>query len=314
MAETFGDVWRRVRLHVPAAPTFLVREWVNAAWKPLGRMRHWGFLYGELRLTIAASRSVASVTATNGSPTVTSAGLFLAADAGRQFRIANFPAYTIQTFTNVNSIDLDIPFGEASTVATGLIYDGYATMPADFESFRIIADPYNQRRLAFWISADQLNILDPTRQGSDSGPRLLAQRPPSTYLPTLGRVQYEYWPRPTAARSYPAFYNKMAARLDDTTIFSGVLAEAADVLVAGALAQAALWPGTTDKPNPYFNAGLAREKQGEFLTGVQQLSLRDDDQHPDDLATVHWERWPLADLAYNDQALRATDATVADLY
>ena len=314
MPETFGDCWRRVRLHVPAAPTFLVREWVNAAWKPLGRMRHWGFLYGELRLTIAAARTVSLVTLTNGSVNVTSAGGFLAADAGRQFRVTNFPAYTIQTFNNAGSIDLDIPFGEDSTVATATIYDGYTTMPADFESFRLIADPYNQRRLAFWITADQLNILDPTRQGSDSGPRLLAQRPPSTYLPTIGRVQYEYWPRPTAARSYPAFYNKMAARLDDTTVLSGVMAEAADVLVAGALMQAAQWPGTPDRPNPYFNAGIARDKKAEFLTGVQQLSLRDDDQHPDDLATVHWERWPLADLAYNDQALRATDATVADLY
>jgi hypothetical protein len=313
-AETFGDVWRRVRLHVPAAPTFLVREWVNAAWKPLGRMRHWSFLYGELRLTIAAARTLAAVTVTNGSPTVTSAGLFLPADAGRQFRVANYPTYTIQTVTNVNSVDLDIAYGESTASAAATIYDGYATMPADFESFRIIADPYNQRRLAFWISADQLNILDPTRQGSDTGPRLLAQRPPSTYTPTLGRVQYEYWPKPTADRSYPAFYNKMAARLDDTTTFSGVMAEAADVLVMGALAQAALWPGTPDLSNPYFRPGIYQEKQAEFLQGVQQLSLRDDDQHPDDLATVHWERWPLADLAYNDQALRATDATVADLY
>lgn len=313
MADTFGDCWRRVRLHVPAAPTFLAREWVNTAWKQLARARHWGFLYGELRLTIAASRSVA-VTVTNGSTTVTSAGLFLATDAGRQFRIANFPAYTIQTFTNVNSIDLDSPYGEDSAVADSLIYDGYATMPADFESFRIIADPYNQRRLAFWISTDQLNMLDPTGQASDSGPRLLAQRPPSTYLPTLGRVQYEYWPRPTAARSYPALYNKQATRLDDTTIFAGVLADGGDIIVEGALALAALWPGTPDKPNGYFNAQLARTKQIAFLDAIQHLSLRDDDQHPDDLATVHWERWPLADLAYNDQALRATDATVADLY
>lgn len=314
MAESFGDVWRRVRLHVPAAPTFLAREWVNAAWKPLGRMRHWGFLYGELRLTIAAARSLAVVTVTNGSATVTSAGLFLAADAGRQFKVASYPVYTIQTFTNINTIVLDSVYGEADATPSATIYDGYFTAPADFESFRIIADPYNQRRLAFWISADQLNILDPTRQASDSGPRLLAQRPPSTYTATLGRPQYEYWPAPTAARSYPAFYNKLAARLDDTTTFSGVMAEAADVLVAGALAQAALWPGTPDLPNPYFNAALAREKKAEFLQGVQQLSLRDDDQHPDDLATVHWERWPLADLAYNDQSLRATDATVADLY
>lgn len=312
--ESFGDVWRRVRLHVPAAPTFLVREWVNTAWKPLARLRHWSFLYGELRLTIQASRSLAAATVTTGSPTVTSAGLFLPSDQGRQFKNAFFPVYTIQTYTDPNTVQLDIPYGEGSVTTPATIFDGYATMPVDFESFRIIADPYNQRRLAFWITADQLNILDPTRQGSDDGPRLLAQRPPSTYLPTLGQTQYEYWPAPTAARSYPAFYNKIAQRLDDTVTFTGVMAQGADVLMAGALAQAALWPGTPDRPNPYFNAGLARTKQAEFLSGVQQLSLRDDDQHPDDLATIHWERWPLADLAYNDQALRATDATVADLY
>jgi hypothetical protein len=314
MADTYGDVWRRVRLHVPAAPTFLVREWVQTAWKQLARARHWGFLYGELRLTIAAARSLAAVVVTNGSTAITSAGLFLPADAGRQFRVAPFPAYTIQSVTNANAAVLDVAYGEDTASAAVSIFDGYATMPVDFESFRLIADPYNQRRLAFWISADQLNILDPTRQASDAGPRLLAQRPPSTYSLTLGRVQYEYWPRPTVARSYPAFYNKQGARVDDTTIFSGVLADGADVLMDGALALAAEWPGTADKPNPYFNPGLARTKKAAFLDGVQHLSLRDDDQHPDDLATVHWERWPLADLAYNDQSLRATDATVADLY
>ncbi len=314
MAETFSDCWRRVRLYVPAAPTFLVREWINAAWKPLGRMRHWAFLRGELRLTVQAARSLASVTVTNGSTAVTSAGLFLPADAGRQFRVSSFPIYTIQSVTDINTIVLDTAYGEDDAAAAATIFDGYATMPADFESFRLVADPYNQRRLAFWISADQLNILDPTRQASDNGPRLLSPVSPSTFPATLGQVRYEYWPRPTAARSYPAYYNKLAARLDDTTVLSGVMAEAADVLITGALMQAAQWPGTPDRPNPYFNLALAREKRAEFLSGVQQLSLRDDDQSPDDLATVHWERWPLADLAYNDQSLRATDATVADLY
>src|SRR5258708_27580847 len=300
MAESFGDVWRRVRLHVPAAPVFLAREWTNEAWKQLTRSRHWGFLYGELRLTIAAARTITAVVVTNGSATVTSAGLFLPADAGRQFQVTSYPSYTIQTYTDANTLILDLPYGEDSAsgkIAT--ILDAYATLPTNFESFRIIADPYNQRRLAFWISADQLNILDPTRQASDTGPRCLAQRPPSTYLPTLGQVQYEYWPRPTAARSYPTFYNKQASRADDTTIFTGVLADGADILLDGALAMAASWPGAPDRPNPYFNLALAKEKQARFLLGVQRLSLRDDDQHPDDLATVHWERWPLADLAYN---------------
>lgn len=315
MAQGFGDSWRAVRLYVPAAPTFLVREWVNVAWKELARSRHWAFLRGELRLTINAARTLGAVTVTRGSVTVTSAGLFVGGDAGRQFRVTTFPTYTIQTFTDVNTIQLDIPYGEDNAVnVPASIFDGYATMPADFESFRLIADPYNQRRLAFWITEDQINLLDSTRQASDTGPRLLALRSPSTFLPTIGRVQYEYWPRPTANRSYPALYNKQVDRLADTELFTGVLADAAEVITDGALAQAALWPGTADKPNPYFNAVLAREKKAAFLNGVQKLSLRDDDQYPDDLAKIHWERWPLADLAYNDESLRAMDATIADLF
>jgi len=314
MAQTFGDCWRTVRLYVPAAPVFLIREWVNVSWKALARARHWTFLRGDLRLTIQAARSLASVTATTGSTTITSAGLFVAGDAGRQIRWASFPIYTILSITDVNTAVLDTAYGEADTTAAATIFDGYAVLPEDFESFRIIADPYTQRRLAYWITEDQLNLLDPTRQATDSGPRLLSATTPSPVAATLGRPRYEYWPRPSAARSYPAIYNKAPARIDDTTTFTGVLAEGAEVIIAGALAHAASWPGTPDQPNPYFNLSLAREKQAEFRSGIQTLSLRDDDQAPDDLATVHWERWPLADLAYNDQSLRATDATVADLY
>lgn len=314
--QNFGDCWRTVRLYVPAAPTFLVREWVNVSWKRLAKARHWAFLQGELRLTIAAARTIAVCTVTRGSTSVTSAGLFLAGDAGRQFRVGTFPIYTVQSVTDANTLVLDTAYGEAtSSVAVGSIFDGYATMPADFESFRLVADPYNQRRLAYWITPDQINLLDPTWAVSDSGPRcLIARGGGSPYTSTLGRVQYQYWPRPTAARSYPAFYNKQAARIDDTTIFRGVLADAAEVIIDGALAEAALWSGTSDLKNPYFDRDTAEQKRAAFLAGIQTLSLRDDDQAPDDLATVHWERWPLADLAYNDVSLRASDATVADLF
>jgi hypothetical protein len=252
---------------------------------------------------------------TTGSATVTSVGLFVAGDAGRQFQVTTFPTYTIQTVTDVNTIVLDRPYGETtSAVASARVFDGYATMPADFGSFRIIADPYTQRRLAFWISQDQLNLLDPTRQAGDSGPRLLAARTPSAFPATLGRAQYEYWPRPSAARSYLALYNKQGDDLNDSDTLTGVLADGAQTLIEGALAQAAQWPGTTDLKNPYFNPLLAQAKSTAFRDGVQLLSLRDDETYPDDLATVHWERWPLADLAYNDAALRSTDASVADLY
>jgi len=315
MAQTFGDCWRRVRLYVPAAPTFLAREWVNDAWKQLVKKRRWGFLRGDMVLTINAARTIASCVVTQGSATVTSAGLFLAADAGRQFRVGSTPYYTIQTFTDVNTIVLDRVYGEDNAAsAAAEIFDGYATMPADFGSFRLIPDRYNQRRLAFWITEDQLNMLDSSASAGDSGPRCLVARAPSTYIPTLGRIQYQYWPRPTAARSYPALYNKQADDLTDVDTFNGVMADGAQILINGALALAALWPGTGDRPNPFYSLTLADRYQVRFAQGIQELSLRDDEQYPDDLAKVHWEHWPLADIAYNDQSLRASDATVADLY
>lgn len=315
MSQTYGDCWRRVRLYVPAAPTFLAREWVNVAWKSLTATRRWGFLRGELVIQIAAARSLASVVVTKGSATVTSAGLFLAADAGRQFRVASSPWYTIQTVTDVNTIGLDRVYGEETDLdTTSAIFDGYFTTPADFASFRVIPDPYTQRRLAFWITEDQLNLLDPTYMAGDTGPRCLVARAPSTYTPTLGRIQFQYWPRPTGPRSYPALYNKQADDLTDLDTLFGVAADAAQVLVSGALAEAARWPGTGDRPNPYFNLGLADRLQKTFDLATQRLSLRDDEQYPDDLASVNWARWPLGDLAYNDVSLRASDATVADLY
>src|SRR5688572_24951441 len=186
MAMTYPDCTRTVRLYVPAAPLFLVREWVNVAWKQLCAARRWGFMRGELVLTIAAARTIASAVVTNGLATVTSVGLFVASDAGRQFRVGTSPTYTILTAPDANTITLDRAYGETtSAVATPQIFDGYATMPADFASFRVIADPYSQRRLAYWITEDQLNVLDPTRMASDSGPRVLVSRAPSIVPATL---------------------------------------------------------------------------------------------------------------------------------
>jgi hypothetical protein len=314
MPQTYAEVWRTVKLHASAAPTFLVREWTNDAWKKLCRKRPTAnFLRASSALTIQAARSVA-VTTTNGSATVTSAALFVAGDAGRQFRVQTFPWYTILAVVDPSTITLDRVYGETGGAVTSSIYDGVAVMPVDFGEFDIIADPFNQRRLAFWIDEDQLNILDPTRQSGDTGPRLLAYTSPSPVAATLGQTRFEYWPRPSAARSYPFTYYKKPQNLADSFTFTGALSDGGDVLRMGALAQAALWPGTADKVNPYFNATLADKLAKEFDLGCQLISLRDDDEQGTDMRRVHWERWPLADLAYNDQALRATDATIADLY
>ena len=53
MAQDYGYVWRTVRLYCPSAPTFLAREWVQAAWKQLLAARRWGFMRAELTIDYA---------------------------------------------------------------------------------------------------------------------------------------------------------------------------------------------------------------------------------------------------------------------
>lgn len=217
-AFTYGDCWRTVRLYCPSAPTFLAREWVNAAWKQLLAARRWGFMRGQ-----------------------------------------------------------------ASIVCDGV--DPFLVVPSDFASFKVVVDQTRQVKLTTTGSLDALVAADPSLTATGPPTALVATLPSLDPL-TLGQAQYRY--HPLGAATLTAVYHRQGARLDDTSVLTGVLADGGEVLIAGALAQAALWPGTGEKPNPYFNAGLAQAKAQEFAYGIQMLSLRDDEQYPDDL----WDSWP----------------------
>lgn len=232
MSQDFGYVWRTVRLYCPSAPTFLAREWVQAAWKQLLAARRWGFLRGEVTL---------------------------------------------------------------ATTAT----DTHVLLPPDFASFRVVVDQSRQVRIPFRYSLDQLAAADPGLTASGQPNALVAT------TPLYGQPRYRLYPSGAPA-TLTAVYHRQGERLLDGITFEGVLADGAEVLVSGALAHAALWPGTGDKANPYFNAGLAKAKADEFRYGTQMLSLRDDEQYPDDL----WDSWADATEACGPMGgdPRATDA------
>ena len=187
---------------------------------------------------------------------------------------------------------------------TPLPADLYAVLPADFASFKVVVDQARGQRINFNHRLDEL----PPGVTSTGPVTALVAASPSTDPLTLGRARYLYYPSGGSA-TLTAVYHRQGARLTDTDVFSGVLADGAEVLVAGALAQAAMWPGTPDKPNPYFNATLANNKANEFRIGIQTLSLRDDEQYPDDL----WDSWPEADcgcLGGGGGDYRETDAAI----
>lgn len=311
MAQTFENLWRRARNLFPGVPALVVREWGQDAFVDACGRSRWGFLRAEAFLTTLAARNV-TVTVTQGSATVTSAAGFVATDQGRQFRIGTYPVYTIRTYTDPNTIVLDRTYQAADGVSvTAQILNAYALLPADFGSFVIVYNPYEQRVIPFSLNQDQLGVADPARTISDSGPRYLVAYKPSGETSTLGQVQYEYHPYPTAARQYPYLYLKEGYRLADTDLLPGVFANRTDVLLLGVQVKAAQWPGSKDQPNPYFNLGLADRLEQQWEKQLQGLWLADDDQYPDQLTQIDWASLIQHGIVHNTSWLRQTDADVS---
>lgn len=313
-AQTFRELWSLVLLHVPAAPASLVQSWVQSSYDDLIARRHWAWTRADAVLTTLASRAI-TVTFTQLSTAITSAGLFVASDAGRQIRVGtSSPIYTIDTVTNANAAVLTQMYAGSSGAATATIHDRYLAMPADFRSIHTVTDPTNQRPVVWWLSAERLDLLDPGRINSDGRFRALVAGAIATSTALSGRILYEAWPGPTAAGSYLLKYFRRTDTLQDDDAFKGVLATYTGALVSGALAEAAKWPGTLTQKNPYFNLQLAKTLKEDFDFSAKQLDLMDDDQYLMDLQEVDLSRFGLSALSGDTTQLRQSDATLADYY
>lgn len=317
--DSFGDVWRRVRLAASTVPFALCRQWTQAAYEELCERRPWVWQMRETSLSVLAARSV-TVTVTQGSTVATAAGIFLATDVGRQLRFGStasgvsYPFYTINSVEDASNATLDRPFAAASATQSGTIVSAYVTLPEDFGAFLLVLDVNMRRQIGWWYTMDQLAGLDPTRLVSGDLQRALIPTTLSTAPSTRGRSRSEFWPTPTSARQFPAWYRARPTQLSDTDVFQGVLAQRSKILETGALARCARWPGTQDAKNPYFNLQLAKQLQDDFDQDCAKLELRDDDQAQQTWVALPYHQWPSWGLYGDTTTLRATDATVADYF
>lgn len=311
---TFGDLWRLIALHVPAAPVSLVQSWCQTSYDDLLGTRHWAWLRKDALITTLSSRSL-SVTFVQGSLAITSVAGFVATDAGRQIRAgAGTPIYTIDTVTDASNAVLTALYLEDSGAKTSSIQDIYLPMPADFRAIHTVTDMTIQRPIAWWISKDRLDLFDPGRVASDTRFRVLASAALATATSIAGRYTYEAWPYPTAAGSYILQYFTRTDQLTDDTEFRGALATWTSVLQKGALAEAASWPGTPSQRNPYFNLALARQLKDEFTSAAKSIDVMDDDAYLMDLQQVDLSKFGLAALSADTTLMRESDATLADYY
>lgn len=295
MADTFAETWKAVRLHCPLATPFLVRYWVSEVYRRACSRRPWSFLRAESQFLTNAQKS-GTVDVTRSSATVTGVGLtFASTDADRQFRVGSGVPYTISTVNvGANTCVLDRTYGgTTATATTATILDAYVTCPTDFARFIVVIDPSAQVQLNWSITDEELNTWDPVRTSTGS-PTCLATRRYSSTSAQSGRIQYELWPYQTSAAHFPFYYLKQVAALSDDTSFLGPFANRSDIILTGALAEAASWPGLEDHKNPYFNLTLAAGKKAEFEDELVKLECRDEELYLTWLETKSWLDYPFA--------------------
>ena len=244
-------MYRQLREYVPELPVFLAKKLINDRYRKALDSRPWSGLRGEGMLVIPNAYTTGKVVVDQGATTVTGLGTAWTSDmVGMQLKVANQgPIITIAEVTSPTSLVLSqtYPLSNYSTTPTGYqILQNFVTMPADFKHFIVIYDPYRQWRLFFNMTQQDLSLWDPGRTNSGD-PWIVAD----LKFNSAGRAQYELWPGPTSARGYNYYYQKQGADLVndlDQPIFPFRGSE----LVRGALADLAIYPGTTTAPNPLF--------------------------------------------------------------
>lgn len=93
-----------------------------------------------------------------------------------------------------------------------------------------------------------------------------------------GLQRYEVWPHIQMIYVLPYLYEKAPPdiALPGATIPRAITG---DVILEGALEDAAMWPGpSADKPNPYYRLELSDRHRKQFEKMVDELEVRDEDQ------------------------------------
>jgi hypothetical protein len=290
-ANTFLEMTRSLRLYVPQLPIPLAEQFIRDRYRRILERRDWSALRREGEFQLNAQKTAGTVAITRGSTTVTGTSTaFASTDVGRQFKAgSDAPVYTISAYTSSTSVSLDRAYGGATvTAATYRIFDGYVTAPTDFLRFISVSDPQQGCRLHHYITFDELNSMDPQRTTFGT-PYLLADRifnSASTPMPT-----YECWPYTTTAKTLYYLYMKRAADLvadDDIPIWP----LRSDVIVQGALSDAARWPGTAKEPNPYFTRpDMWKSYEMAFEDMMIELERRDQEVYMDGLRYPHFDNY-----------------------
>ncbi len=296
--DTFLEITRALRLYVPELPITLAEQFIRDRYRRILERRDWSATRREAEFHLNAMKTAGTVAFTRDTTTITGTNTaFASTDVGRQFKAGQgSPVYTITAVdVGLQTLTLDRAIGVITATAAGyFIIDAYVTPPEDFLQFLVVANPIQGWRLRFWITSEELSIMDPQRTFMGQ-PYILADRMFSSA--GLGLPQFEAWPYASTDQILYYIYLTRPADLiqaADTPIWP----IRSDAIVSGALADVARWPGTRETPNPYFSRpDYWRAYEMEYEDKMIEIERRDENVYMTMLQTHPYGNLPFAPLS-----------------
>lgn len=302
--STYESLWKGIQLRCPAAPTFLARQWIDYRFRKLWDRKLWSWQRKNGQFLFDQVVSGGTVDVTRGNFTVVGNATTWSTDlVAHQFRIGlNSPIYTIASVdAGAQTLDLTQPWGYATTLGVGYsIYNAYQTVPSDFEKFDCVYDPRFNWALALDVSQMELDIWDAQRANIGNTSYVVALRDFDDTFNLPPQARYEFWPHQQAQVVYPFTYISRPPDLSEPGAQLPRLIRG-DVLLEGALADCARWPGATkESPNPYFNIALAMQHEARFTEMVNELVRTDDEVFPADISYTSLSASDIPAIAWGD--------------
>lgn len=307
--STYGEVWKSILLAAPECPAPLAQTFVNNAARRIYDSARWSGQRGQATFIIPVGITSTTASVTQGSQSVTNTlGTWSSAVVGWQFFVAGqAPFYTITAYDTNGGLNdvltLDRPYGEATDAsADSSVQLIYLPVASDFSHFIDVLDVENQWRLRVGPLVEDIDTWDPARTTSAT-PWLLAAIEPTSIG---GRPRYEIYPRPdiTSSHNYPYRYQRRLPELTTATDLP-VYPVRAQTLREGALAELSRWPGTQDRPNPYFSLDLSAFHEKQFTDALQRDMREDQEINQTDIQYpainanngLGWGYWPYAPVS-----------------
>jgi hypothetical protein len=220
------DMMSELRGAVPKLPFAFTKTLVNRAWKTIRRGNLWSFQLYECSIITPPSEQAGTVTATQGSATITFDATALAALNAdqiaqpyslltqRQFRIGSGGIYNIIFFNPITGVaTLDRPFGDPSISGSSyLLYQVYYAPPfQDHRTWLSVRNPLLFLNLDLTYTRAMLDQEDPQRLIYQFPTRIVGWgrdqrgRGTANASSTLGFPLYELWGQPVAPFTYQAY-------------------------------------------------------------------------------------------------------------